>query len=172
MFYLIFKDKVYDIKDKPYSVNKNDGLFWIEREDGLAEINDYFINENFQLRQSLDDLKKMKIIELEQIRNEVMVSNIIVDNHEYFADDKSILLLHQCITMEGLGIQSIFPRDWILADGSLLKVSFDDIKALAVAISGRKDRAYGNYIALMTTINAAQDKESLNKIDINQGWIS
>lgn len=99
-------------------------------------------------------------------RDQIIRSNISVNGHLYFADDNSISLMHQCITMEA-NIQPIFPKDWILADGTILNVTYDDIKAVAVAIANRKDLAYARYMALMAEINASNDPMS---IDIESGW--
>lgn len=100
-------------------------------------------------------------------RNAVIQSGVVVNQNPFFTDDASIALVHQAITMEGLGIQAVFPRSWILANGSVIEVSYDDMKAVAIAIAEKKDACYANYMALAAEINASDDPES---IDIDAGW--
>jgi hypothetical protein len=110
--------------------------------------------------------RQLVLAKLVVIRDQVINSDITVNTHLFFADADSISLMHQCITMEA-NIQVIFPKDWILADGSILSVTYNDIKAVAIAISNRKDAAYTRYMALMAEINTSMTPES---IDLTTGW--
>jgi hypothetical protein len=158
---------VYDIANAQYPVNPDMGLFWVEGAEGVAQRGDKYIDGQFVPRFSLDERRQMRVVQLEQKRDDVINSGIIVNGNSYFTDDKSINLMHQAITMQGLGIETVFPRAWILSDGSVVTVSFDDMKAVAVAIAGKKDACYANYLAIVPQIMASDNPES---VDIDSGW--
>jgi hypothetical protein len=170
MWYLIQTDYVYDIAAEQYPVNGDMGLFWVEGAEGAAKRDDKYINGQFEPRLSLDEAKVIKLGFLEQKRDDVIQDGIIVNNHPFYTDDKSISLMLQAITMEGLGIQVTFPRLWGLSNGTLYEISFAEIKDVAIAIAGKKDACYGNYFALKAQIIGAADYAALEAIDINAGW--
>lgn len=174
MWYLIQNEFVgngfvYDIKDEQYPVNGDMGLFWVEADEGIAKLNDRYIDGQFVPQFTLEQRRSIRAQQLEQKREEVISSGIIVNGNPYFTDDKSINLMHQAITMQSLGIETVFPRSWILANGNVITVSFDDLKAVAVAMAAKKDACYANYLAILPQIMTSDDPES---VDIDTGWVT
>ena len=116
------------------------------------------------------DIELSRFFYLEKLlkkRNTIIQSGIIVDTRAYFTDDASINTMLQAITMHGLDIGTVFPRNWILADGTTALLTYDDMKAVAVAIAAKKDACFAHYMALADQIRASSDPES---VDIESGW--
>lgn len=158
---------VYDIGNIQYPVNAETGLFWVEAAEGVAQRGDKYINGQFEPRFSLQQRRGVRAQSLEQKRDEMINNGIIVNGNSYFTDDKNINFMYQAITLEGLAIKTVFPRSWILADGNVVTVSFDDIKAVVKAIDVKKDACYANYLVILPQIMASNNPES---VDIDSGW--
>lgn len=147
----------------------------------LLEVNDWVhigdnkdiaqptVQDNIDQQYTLDQRKQNVLDSLLLKRDEVIESNITVNAVSYFADNNSVNVMHQALTLEGLAIATVFPTTWILADGTTTTVTIDQIKAVAAAIATRKNAAFDNYITLAAQINASTDPES---IDITTGWPS
>jgi len=160
---------VYD-PELPYK--PAEGLRIVEINDWVT-IGDRFdmpqptITDNMAARYTIEERRGFCAMAVAQKRDNVISSGITVNSNTYFTDDASLNTMLQAITMEGLGILSTFPRSWILADSSIITVSYDDIKAVAVAIAQKKNACYANYMALVAKIMASDAPEL---IDINTGW--
>lgn len=170
MWYLIQNSTVYDISRAQYAVKQADGFFWVEASESAARVGDRYANNKFEPALSLREEKNIKMALLQAKRDEVIRSGVVVNAHRFYTDDGNVALIHQAITMEGLGIKPAFPRVWGLADGSLYEVSFDEMKEVAVAIADRKDACYANYFVLKEKIDGAITRTDLEAIDINTGW--
>lgn len=137
----------------------------------LIEVNDWLnIGDDINLNEptvSIEIRREFCLNSLIEKRNQALSSGVTYNDAVFGTDDNALNLMLQCITMQGLGISTIFPRDWILADNSIMQVSYDDMKAIALLVQEKKDACYSNYIALMTQINLSNDPES---VDINAGW--
>ena len=145
----------------------------------LIQVNDWIdIGENINLPEPTIQDNIEKLYNLEQRKEIVMNSlvlkrdseinkNITVGTNEFFADESSVKLIHEALTMEGLGIKTVFPSPWLLPNGTPITVTYDDMKALASAIATRKDAAFTNYMTLAAQIASSDSPES---IDITTGW--
>lgn len=167
MFYLIQVDTVYAISNTQYAIQPGLGFFWVEAAEGAGKVGDKFINGIFKSPYTLAERRTICLNNLLNKRNEVINSGVTVNGNPYYTDDNSINLINQCLTMEGLGLTSVFPCDWILANGNILNVTYDDIKQVAIAISNKKQACYTNFINLGALINTSDNPESIN---INEGW--
>lgn len=115
----------------------------------------------------LNAKRKARINNLLAKRDAIITGGITVGGHTYMTDVQSQNVVLQAITSESLGLATIFPRDWLLANGSTIQVTFDDIKDMAIAFAAKKEACYNNYISLLSQINSSDNPES---VDINQGW--
>lgn len=139
---------------------------WVNLGDNI-NINEPTIIDNLSSNFTIEQRRGFVITALTNERDFQIQKNITVNGHIFLADNDSITVLHQALTIQGLGIDTIFPTNWILADGTILNVSYDNMKAVATSISMRKSNAYTNYITLASKINSSQTPEN---IDITQGW--
>lgn len=137
----------------------------------LVQVNDWLnigshVNDSEPVV-SIEIRREICVNNLIQKRNQVLTSGVSYNGYVFGTDDNVINLMLQSITMQGLGISTVFPRDWILADNSVISVSYDDIKLVATLIQAKKDSCYGNYILIMNEINISNNPESIN---IDSGW--
>lgn len=137
----------------------------------LIQVNDWLnIGDNINLPQptlSIDTRREWRLNALLEKRNQVIESGIEVNGNIFATDDSSINKMLQAISMQGLGIMEIFPRSWILKNGSIIQINYDEMKAVAIAIASRIDVCFESYMSLSEQIKNSDDPESIN---INSGW--
>lgn len=115
----------------------------------------------------IEDRRQAQLNKLMQKREQVIEVPIVVNEKSFFMDHRSQGILDQALTVEGLGIRTVFPMNWILADGSVAVVSFEDMKAVASAMSKKVNLTYDNYMNLIGQIYQAENPED---VDLDQGW--
>jgi hypothetical protein len=115
----------------------------------------------------IEDRRHAQLNKLMEKREQVIDSDILVNGKTYFMDPVSQGILNQALTVEGLGIRTVFPMNWILADGSVAVVTIEQMKAVASAMSQRVNQSYDNYMYLVGQIYAAENPED---VDLDQGW--
>lgn len=116
---------------------------------------------------TIDQRRAFCVTALINERDAQIVKNITVNGNVFFADQDSINVMHEAITMQGLGIDGVFPTNWVLAVGGTINLSYSDAQAVASAIATRKNLAFANYMSLRASIMSAPTPEAVN---IKQGW--
>lgn len=124
------------------------------------------IDESPKVDNSIEVRRNKAIVALTLLRDEKISSGVIYNNHEFNSDAQTQLLMSYALSSHERGI-SLFPTPWGLKDGTVLIVSYDDLKAVSGLIAAKVQAAYINYLTLLNQINTNDYPEN---IDINTGW--
>jgi hypothetical protein len=101
-------------------------------------------------------------------RDNLIHGGFTYNGNTFNSDQDSQILMNAALAQSERGFP-VFPANWILKNGSILSMSYDDMKTLSGAMASYVQACYGNYVVLKTQINGSDNPES---IDITQGWPS
>lgn len=139
----------------------------------LDEINTQLISisekealEILKNKQSIDELKELKLNELERIKAQAENADILYKDKLYQADAKAKELLTQSLVI--FSSVGAVPENfvWKASDNSLNAFSLDDLKNLSLLIAQRTQTITGKYWQLKEQIRNATTKEELDLINM------
>lgn len=140
----------------------------------LDEINTQLISisekealEILKNKQSIDELKELKLNELERIKTQAENADILYKDKLYQADSKAKELLTQSLVI--FSSVGAVPDNfsWKASDNSLNAFSLDDLKALSLLIAQRTQVITAKYWAYKEQIKNATTKEELESVKVN-----
>ena len=144
----------------PEDANNRD---WQEYQTWLADGNEPLPPEPI----SLDIRRSDALAKVLAKRDEELTKVVISNNKPFFADKDSMSLLNQTLSSQERGIAGIFPANWLLADGTVLSATYEDLKAVNELMAQRTAQNYGNYFSLVQQIITAENPEN---VYIDYGW--
>lgn len=139
----------------------------------LDEINTQLISisekealEILKNKQSIDELKELKLNELESLKSSAENADILYKDKFYQADAKAKELLTQSLVI--FSSVGAVPDNfaWKSSDNSLNVFSLDDLKALSLLIAQRTQIITAKYWAYKEQIRNATTKEELDLINM------
>jgi hypothetical protein len=158
-------DQIKRLPDMAYIPNNSANSDWIAYQAWLMAGNTPH-SVGYEL--SLGERKSRCLEKLTDYRNNLMYGGFSYNSNVYNSDKDSQFLMSSAMAQSERGFP-VFPVNWILHNGSVLQMSYDDMKALSGAMAAYIQLCYSNYVTLMTAIVGSDNPES---IDITQGWPS
>lgn len=151
-----------------YFINEEKKLFYLANEDEkiisrlkLTKISDEEALNFIQENKSLDEIKKEKLNELNELKSALEFSDITYKNIVFQANEKAQNTLNQCLTVFS-SINAVPDNfKWRAKDNSLCDFSLDDLKNLALLIASRTQKITSTYWQLKEQIKNANTKEEL-----------
>lgn len=140
-----FKDCINDIDKLNITIKKENNTFLID----------------FSYQDFLNELKKQKLNELENVKTQAENADILYKDKYYQADNKAKELLTQSLVI--FSSVGTVPENfvWKSSDNSLNAFSLDDLKNLSLLIAQRTQKLTSKYWAYKEQIKNANTKEEL-----------
>jgi len=158
-------DQIKRLPDMAYIPNDEANKDWIAYQIWLSEGN---TPHPIGYELSIDERKSRCNQKLLDYRNNLIYGGFLYNGHVFNSDKDSQFLMSTAMSQSERGFP-VFPANWILQDGSIIELTYDEMKALSGALAAYVQACYGNYVILKAQIDASNDPES---IDITQGWPS
>lgn len=116
---------------------------------------------------SLDIRRSDALAQLLAKRDAELTKVVMSNDKPFFADKESQNLLNQTLSSQERGIEGIFPANWLLADGTVLQATYEDLKHVNELMAQRTSTNYGNYFSLVQQILSSENPEN---VELSAGW--
>lgn len=166
MFYLIDRGTVAQLAGLPFEIATSQSLFWVEANDGAAQVGDKYVNGVFEPRYTLEDRQYIRLVALENVFTMEMGSGITFNDNMFYSAADSRELIAQALASEDRGIP-VFPTQWFLKNGQAIDVTYDDMKAVSALLVDKVKGCYYNREVLRQQILQSPNPES---VDLTVGW--
>lgn len=145
-----FKDCINDIDKLNITIKKENDTFLID----------------FSYQDFLNELKKQKLNELENVKTQAENADIAYQDKLYQADNKAKELLTQSLVIFSAVGKTPENFVWKSSDNNLNDFNLDDLKNLSLLIAQRTQEITAKYWQLKEQIRNATTKEELDLIKL------
>lgn len=127
------------------------------------------IEELPEKKETLEEVLKLKLAQLAQLRYEQETSGITFSNYKIATDRESVFILNSALNSVKNGYTESI--EWKSESGEFVSLGLVELDAIANQVFNHIQNCFKNENILKQQILASTDIESINEFDINVGWM-